>query len=186
MTRCERMEVLISALLDGEAAAAEQRAALDHLLDCPDCRRFYQEASALQARLDLLAPAALPLAAPAHWRRVASARHWLPAAALVAALALGAALGARLGAGPRLALPAGTESFAVALGSDRDALDDREFLALTLRLLRADPRYHRELAAVLAQLAPPAGGREATGGDFELTSEPVAGEESAGGARAIY
>lgn len=186
MTRCEQMEVLISALLDGEAGAAEQREALDHLLECPACRRFYQEASALQGRLDLLPPDALPLAAPTRLRRFAGARHWLQAAALVAALALGLALGTRIGDPPSLALPAEGRSFAVALGSDRDALDDREFLALTLRLLRADPRYHRELAAILAQLTPPAGGSEATSGDFELASEPIPGEESAEGPRAVY
>jgi len=186
MTRCDKMEVLISALLDGEAAPAEQREALDHLLACADCRRFYQEASALQRRLDLLPPEALPLATPARWRRFASGRPWLQAAALVAALALGLALGTRLGDAPPLALPAEGKSFAVALGSDRDALDDREFLALTLRLLRADPRYHRELAAILAQLAPPTSGSEAASGDFELANEPAGGEEPTGGARAIY
>jgi predicted anti-sigma-YlaC factor YlaD len=188
MKDCERMEVLVSALLDGEVEAGEQREALDHLLACPACRRFYAEASALQARLDLLPPGELPAAAPHRWRLAGGGRAWLQAAALVGMLALGLGLGARWGGRAQVLpeLPREGESIRLALGSDAGAMDDREFVALTLRLLRAEPRYHRELAAILARLAPALDAGEAGRGDLELTGEQGGGDLSEPGPRVIY
>ena len=188
MRDCERMELLISALLDGEAEAGEQREALDHLLACPACRRFYQEASALQGHLDLLPPGALPAAPPRRWQVASGGRAWLQAAALVGMLALGLGLGVRWGGRvqPLPELPGEGESIQLALGSDAGAMDDREFVALTLRLLRADPRYHRELAAILTRLAPPLDAGEAGRGDFELTGEQSGGDLPERGPRVIY
>jgi predicted anti-sigma-YlaC factor YlaD len=187
MKDCQRMEVLVSALLDGEAEAAEQREALDHLLDCPTCRRFYQEASALQARLDLLPPGELPAAAPRR-HYLGEGRTWLQAAALIGMLALGLGLGARWGGGVQTlpALPREGDAIHLALGSDAGAMNDREFVGLALRLLRADPRYHRELSAILARLTPAYDAGEAGRGDLELTGERQGGDLSEPGPRAIY
>jgi predicted anti-sigma-YlaC factor YlaD len=188
MKDCERMEVLVSALLDGEVGPAEQREALDHLLACPACRRFYAEASALQAQLDLLPPGALPAAPPRRRHPLGDGRAWLQAAALVGVLGLGLGLGARWGSGIQTlpALPREGEAIHLALGSDAGAMDDREFVGLTLRLLRADPRYHRELAAILTRLSPAYDAGEAGRGDLELTGERQGGDLPEPGPRAIY
>ena len=188
MKDCERMELLVSALLDGEGEPGEQREALDHLIDCADCRRFYQEASALQGRLDLLPPGAWPAAPRRAWPRLGGGRTWLQAAALGAMLALGLALGAHLG--PRAAglpaLPAEGETIDLALASDGGAMDDREFVGLTLRLLRADRRYHRELAAILDRVAPARAAGEASAGEIALATEQSPGDVPERAARVIY
>ncbi len=187
MKDCERMEALVSALLDGEGEPGEQREALDHLIACAECRRFYQEASSLQGRLDLLPPGAWPAAPRRTWPRLGG-RTWLQAAALVAMLALGLALGARLG--PRApglpALPAEGETIELALASDGGAMDDREFVALTLRLLRADRRYHRELAAILYRVAPALAAGEASAGEIAVATEQSPGDAPERAARVIY
>jgi hypothetical protein len=59
-------------------------------------------------------------------------------------------------------------------------------MAITLRLLRADPRYSRELAAILARVMPAPLPGEASAGDFELTGEETGGERPAAESRVIY
>ena len=196
MNCCEPMELSISAFLDGEADLHEQAELVDHLLDCADCRRFYAQARGFQQRLDALAP--VPVPAPARWgirhlrpQLTGAARGWLQAAAALLILALGLALGGRMadprGLEPRL--PSADEAIEVQLASDSGALNDREFLGLTLRLLRGDRRYHRQMLEILKLVEPSLDTREAGVGEYKLALERGGADDEDGpenAARAVY
>ncbi|MBP1736646.1 MAG: hypothetical protein H6Q60_527 [Oscillospiraceae bacterium] len=47
MNRCEQMQEYISAALDGALTGEEQQQLDDHLAECPDCARLYQELAAM-------------------------------------------------------------------------------------------------------------------------------------------
>ncbi len=211
MTHCELHELQISALLDGEADLHEQKAALDHMLSCADCRRFYEEARGLQELVDDLPLAASPERTAADSpRRVraipAGLPLWAQAAAILLVLALGLAIG--FGAGGRslpaqspeeFALPSGEQTIDVRLASEAGSMSDAHFTTLALDLLRADTRYQRKMFEILRILEP--GEQMPTEGGFdramemedaELRAQRSPGEEetvngpAASGRRSIY
>ncbi len=57
-TACEHHQVQLSALLDDQIEPRDMRAALDHVLDCPECARFYREARGLQLIVERIEPVA--------------------------------------------------------------------------------------------------------------------------------
>lgn len=178
MKSCELHELQISALLDGEADLHEQVAVTEHLLECDDCRRFFQDAREFQGQLDdLPLDAALDRGAPAaprHFRRN-GLPGWAQAAAMLTLLALGIALGVGIRSEElppeRVAMPSGEETIDVRLASDSGSMNDAEFLGLALDLLRADGRYQRKMYEILdlLEMDDP---RQAEGGiDFALDRE---------------
>lgn len=103
-TACEHHQVQLSALLDDQIEPRDMRAALDHVLDCPECARFYREARGLQLIVERIEPVAAagsagePGVAPATSRdRARSAlAGWLrptPAWGWAAAVLVAAAVG---------------------------------------------------------------------------------------------
>jgi hypothetical protein len=168
MKRCEYFEMLISALMDGEVDQQELIAALDHMVGCPSCQDFYRGARELQDIVDQL-PVPAAQAAPGKARpwwaalvRWPAIPQWAYGAAAV--LVLTAALwtgGVLRGDGEQPpAIPA-DQPLTVILGESPDQMDDNRFLALTVELLQADPRYHIKLYEILGQLQDsPLGGDE--------------------------
>ena len=158
---CEHHQMQLSALLDDELEPRAMRATLDHLLDCPECARFYLEARGLQEIAERLAPqAVLPAASDAvrttraAWLRPAPAWGW--AAAVVVAVAAGV-LSADHWSSPRVheEIPnAAAEAPLVIDVDDRtEPMNEARFVELTVELLRADQRYQQEMSTVLRQVA---------------------------------
>ncbi len=211
MTRCEQHELQISALLDGEADLHEQKAVLDHLLGCADCRRFYEESGSFQ---DLVGELPLEADGPVASRPAPKSRRrfqghlpsWAQAAALLLVLALGIVLG--LGAGAltgavessgELVMPSAEHPIELQLASEVGSMSDARFMSLTLDLLRADTRYQRKMFEILRILGPD--DPQSTEGGFdraidregaELSAQRILSETDSvsgpadGGRRSIY
>lgn len=188
MNRCEHMELSISALLDGEADLHEQGEVVDHLLACPDCREFWRQARDFQGRLDAELPVE-GLPAPGARRprlrllpAAGGARRWLQVAAVVAPLAVGLGVGhwmAGRGAGAAdPGLPPRGSAIELQLASDRGALDDRDFVEMVLRLLRADRRYHQQMLEILRHVEPALGEGAPASGEFNPAVERGEGGET--------
>ncbi|MCD8342829.1 MAG: zf-HC2 domain-containing protein [Oscillospiraceae bacterium] len=58
MAECEKYMEIISAMLDGEAAADETREAMEHIAACPECRAFYEDMLALSGEMPAAEPPA--------------------------------------------------------------------------------------------------------------------------------
>ncbi len=58
MAVCEYYMDILSAMLDGEAAADETREAMEHIAACPECRAFYEDMLALSAEMPAAEPPA--------------------------------------------------------------------------------------------------------------------------------
>ncbi len=58
MAECEKYMEIISAMLDGEAAADETREAMEHIAACPECKAFYEDMLALSAEMPAAEPPA--------------------------------------------------------------------------------------------------------------------------------
>jgi hypothetical protein len=186
MTHCELQELQISALLDGEADLHEQKAVLDHMLDCADCRLFYEEARGFQELVDGLPLAPSPTAAPgSRLRRFASdLPAWARAAAILLVLALGIVIGLGAGGGVspgespgEFAIPSGEQTIDLRLASEAGSMSDARFTSLTLDLLRADTRYQRKMFEILRILAPE--GQVSTEGGFDRAMELEGAEQRA-------
>ena len=131
MNRCTHYEMILSAVMDGEASRAEVLQLLDHLPDCARCRLFLDACRDLQAAAAGATRTEHGAIAPAHHRR-------FPVALALAAsvvLALGFALG-RIGRAPAWARDSGSavETVGVPMTEDR-------FVACARALLQADPRF---------------------------------------------
>ena len=176
MKQCDHFEMLISALIDGELDERERIAALDHLLTCASCREFYRAARELQELVFAqpvasaeasFAPAATPKT-PRRWLPfpcLAAIPRWAYGAAAVLAVATllwtGGVLHQDVETHP--AIPT-EEPLTITLGENPDQMDDARFLALTVELLTADPRYHAKMHQILGQLQDsPLGGEETAG-----------------------
>lgn len=168
MSRCEFMEPAVSALADGELAAVEVAAAVDHLAACAGCRELYRRIRALDEAVAVWSgPAAGEPAPPQLWRRIAedaapprrpAGARWSTWALRVAALALMACGVWWAAPPPGPSLLAGGDSVEVVLGSDPGSMTDRRFLEMTTELLRADRRYHRLMWKVMQAVAEDAEG----------------------------
>jgi hypothetical protein len=176
MSGCELHEVNISALLDGELEPQALLPLLDHLGSCPRCRAFYEDArelgrlaAALPVSETAPAPHAPAAAAPppareragtvapaarGAWRRLFQPPVWAWGAAALLLLAIGFAGGHLAHGLPELSAPPSDAPVEITLGEDRGVMDQERFVALTIELLRADPRYHREMLQVLQQVQP--------------------------------
>lgn len=173
MSDCESYEMSISALADGELAAGGLLPVLDHLAECPSCQAFYRDVRSLAAAIPAGGPQRLPAPAPGEapeevWQRIEAAaapalsraegvRPW--ALRLAAAVLLIAGLWGAFAA-VRPALRAPDEPIEIALGEDRGRMTEQRFLDLTVELLSADPRYHREMLQVLTAIIARSGRRE--------------------------
>jgi len=164
MKSCEEHEIVLSSLLDGEAAPEAAAAAVEHALTCGDCAAFYRAARRLaepaRALADddadlagrraealwieirrLAAPAARP---PARW-----ARGLRAAALIVAGLGGGYLLAAAGSAGAPDPAAAGGAATVPAAARRGAAMDERRFVALADELMRAEPRYQRAMLEIL-------------------------------------
>jgi anti-sigma factor RsiW len=154
MTPCDDHEAELSALLDGELDRHALLPTLDHLVDCPSCRRFYRQARALEGTLAEVRTGAGGSAPPEVWHRIRTRTQppwwrqplaWAAAAAIaLAAVALWRTLPGRTTA------PAALEE--IRLGQESGSMTDERFVALTVEILRSDWRYRDTLAQVLAEV----------------------------------
>ena len=139
--QCPDHQLAVSCLIDGELANAEVAPTLDHLLQCRACRGFYEQARALESRLSGLGDEVT-----ADGRR--RLPGWIWSGAVAAAIgALGFGLVGDRAAWPT---PSGSSERVIDATARRD-MSDARFVDLTVELLQADPRYHREMMDVLLQ-----------------------------------
>jgi predicted anti-sigma-YlaC factor YlaD len=159
MSRCEHREVEVSAFLDGELGRASSLGVVDHLLECPSCREFFHQARSLETPVtgvlgdggesEMLA-ALWPEVEGAGARSAASGRRRLLRWSLAAAAVVVVGIGLALGFG-RTALLGHNEGdiVRVRLTSNPGQLNEERFVTMTTQLLQADPRYRREMLAIL-------------------------------------
>jgi anti-sigma factor RsiW len=165
MNACERHQIEISALLDGESTPAAAIRVLDHLTGCPACRSFYGEVRSFHDLVSDLRDAGDAGTAPHRRsrprRRTAAMPRWTWGLAAVLALAVGWWGVARFGPA---ADPAGVGAAPVTieLGGDAGRMDDARFVEMTRELLQADRRYHRMMLGLLTALDGDGGGAEGT------------------------
>lgn len=172
MNACERHQMEISALLDGESTPAAAIRVLDHLTACPSCRSFYGEVRGFHDLVSDLrdawdagdagdagnaGAARRPRSRLLRW--TAAAPRWTWGLAAVLALAVGWWGVARFGppVGPA---GAGTAPVTIELGGDAGRMDDARFVEMTRELLQADRRYHRMMLGLLTALDGDGGGAE--------------------------
>jgi hypothetical protein len=172
MSRCEIIEINISALLDGEADLHEQVEVIEHILTCSSCRQFFDESRELQDLVDLL-PAEGKAAvlesniskeSDEHPERGAFRQSprgsrqlpvWMQVAAVLLLLMTSFWFGHNStdylanNSGPA---PAIERSVDVQLASNPGGMDESEFIALTLELLQADSRYQRKMYEILGAI----------------------------------
>jgi len=139
---CEDHQIVLSSLLDGEAGPDETRDALDHLLGCPQCRGFYEQARALDRELTATS---IPGQPHPDRRRSRPGWAWPVAAAAVLLLAVG------LWPGRAVQTPPADPAARVIDATGHTEMSDTRFVELTVELLQADPRYHLEMMDVLQQ-----------------------------------
>jgi len=139
MKACEIAQIELSALLDGEVDAHSLTAALDHAMDCPDCRLDYRAFRSLGRDLERL-----ERQMPA---RRALATSYLRSFALAACAVLGLCWAWSTGAPAVASAPA--RSVEIQLGSRPELMDDARFVAIAVEILQADPRYARSMKHLL-------------------------------------
>lgn len=137
-------EFLASLALDDEIDHVEMLDLLDTMADDPDVRAFWRAARRTEARLDAVR------SRPAPRRTFVRGRGRSVAAVSAIAAAVVLVVGLMTGI-PRAPQPStGTaEAVQVRLGEAPESMDDARFVELTLALLRADHRYHAEMAEIL-------------------------------------
>lgn len=156
MSACERHEIELSALLDGESSPQAAIQAADHLAECAACRKFYRRLRAFQAQVDELPAGALRRGQqPQSVRRrsrldAVPARGWPLAAILILALGLIAySAGGHRDAPPLAALD---QPLIIQLEQNKGQMSDLRFVEVTTELLQADRRYHRMMFEILQRL----------------------------------
>ena len=154
-------ELLASLALDDEIDRDELLALLDAMADDPTARDFWRRARRVEGQIDRLRDEMTPRR-ESWWRQRAIA---VTAAAAVVLVALGLGLGlpraphdgqptGTLGTAARTtdtttAATAATDPVQLRLGEAPDSMDDTRFVQLAVELLRADHRYHDEMAQLL-------------------------------------
>jgi predicted anti-sigma-YlaC factor YlaD len=159
MNGCERIEMEVSALLDGAAEAGAELAVLDHVAECSSCREFYLQARALDALAAVAPSAGEPVSAPSFdriertagltatlpWRQRPGVRWALRIAAAVVVTAGLASVGVvRLPAALRI-----HDGMKVVVGEDRGQMSDAQFVDLAVTVLRSDSKYRTKMLDLL-------------------------------------
>lgn len=192
MNGCDKYQLAISALLDGELEPGALPGLIRHLALCPTCRSFYERAQALQVKVDQLAPILDPAPDPRRAKRVRPgwrtilARSlalprwaWVPLAVALLAIGYG---GGRVGLRPAMdTAPSPDRPVRVQLGEDPQAMTTERFLSFAVDLLQASPRYRRTMFEILERIDPPRRNDEPLpGGDLpdigEVTEPLLAGD----------
>ncbi len=158
----EECEANLSALIDGELELNQILPTLDHLVENPQCRKFYREARELQSRLGAGAfideDTELETST---WNKIEnriepskSARIynfvsrnspiWAAAAAIILVVGLWSGGFLKL-----VGLQPKSDGVTIQLEENQGAMDEERFVELTSELLRADRRYHRKMLDVM-------------------------------------
>lgn len=155
---CENYETLVSTWMDEGLEHVDQRRLFDHFVRCPECRRFYAEARALEGLVAMTGRGATAEEPPPElWDGIRSrtarpeskAQNW-PGWGWRAAAAL--LLGAALAFAPwptTRPVDRSDRRMNVVLEEDRGDMTERRFLELATEILRADRRYHFAMQEVM-------------------------------------
>jgi predicted anti-sigma-YlaC factor YlaD len=163
MNGCERHEVTLSALIDGELEPVLLLPALDHLVECESCRAFFRDSRRLGDRvLETGLPRHMEEAPEPVWRQIQADRAartarpsvrtlwtgWVGRAAAVLLVGVAVwilATAPRQQGGP---VPGGLAEMVV-LEKDRGRMSNERFIELTTELLQADRSYHIKMLEVI-------------------------------------
>ncbi|MFH1843127.1 MAG: zf-HC2 domain-containing protein [bacterium] len=186
MSACEQYEIEFSALLDGESSTAQVVELLDHLVQCPACREFYQELRSFQDLVDDLPDLAeLPAQLSLQQRlqtRAGIVPRWARGLAAVFLFMVGVVgiTTVSITEEPDLAnspIPA-----TITLEENRGQMNDDRFLEIVTELLQAGRQYHDEMAEILKQIQRPTSADEIVdryaiapdeGSNYENRSETI-------------
>lgn len=157
MTSCEKIQEMISAMLDGELSVEERSAVEEHIALCPECAAMYADFSALSICLkeeltsvpaDLHSNIMNAVKAQPKKAKIIPLRAYLSAAACLV-LVVGAVFSLRLGGADKAAMPAAPAALAEAEVAYGLATVDN------VRELPAAPAAPAEPAAPADPAAPP-------------------------------
>ncbi len=166
MSVCEKHQMELSALMDGEADQEALVEALDHLMTCPDCAEFYCEARGLQEMAAVLSaeprPAAAPKRGAAIWRR-GFWPVWAGAAAMVL-ITVGLWAGRMHSRQVYEPPPTDEPLIGLKLGEAEGEMNEERFTEMTVELLRAGERYQQKMYEVLDQVG---------GGRYDPRNQPM-------------
>ena len=162
MNGCERYQINMSALMDGELSSEELADTIRHLAACDACMKEFDSFQVLQKRVnhEVKAPTVPARLWKAIWREgdaktEAISRRYNPA--VMRALRLAAVIILCFGLGYTLSKPVfhlqphdpGTP---IVLASSPGSMSEDRFLEITRELLSADPAYHRKMYLILTAL----------------------------------
>jgi hypothetical protein len=163
MSQCERFEVQISSLIDGELSQGEMRPLMDHIIQCPLCQSFHQEAETLQKLTDDLMLATeleispVALTEEPQPRRFSlslfpAAQQWAWGAAAAVILAIGLTAAQVIPDPTGLFRPNVAAAQVITLEAEAGSMDNARFVELSTELLQADKQYHRMMFDLLDQI----------------------------------
>lgn len=161
MKNCEEYQMDISAMLDGELHGEELANTVKHLAGCKSCMAVFGQFVDLQEKVQSqIAPPQVPENA---WQEVhektsrgrkrakliplQSRFSKIIGIAAAVAIAFLAGYSSRQGA-----LPIAKQNEPILLASDRQGMNDEQFLSLARELLTADPEYYRKMYYILHTL----------------------------------
>lgn len=174
MRNCAHYERNLSTWLDEGLGKEQQIDALDHVVRCELCRRFYADARTLDG---LIATVRTPRHAstppPEMWKRIEqSARHadpvkvaiasaWFPGWRAAAAVVLAVGLGVVFMSKSEVVTPT-SQSTEIQLSENAGQMSEARFMELATEVLRAEPRFHWAMYDALDQVLRETGTREAS------------------------
>jgi hypothetical protein len=162
MTECEKHEVELSALIDGESDLATAIQILDHLARCPSCQAYYKRLRSLQELIDQMQTVTDAPVIQLPSRRGIQPRlraiplrgipRWAHALAAVLVLAIGIWSVAQIRS-DSVPAPSNAEGLVtIRLEENKGQMSDGRFLEVATELLQADRQYHRLMFQLLEMI----------------------------------
>jgi hypothetical protein len=173
LSEAERLEIDLSALVDGELEPQRLLSLIDRLVDEPAARRFYRRVRALDGLVEAVEPLPRAEAPNEVWQRIAAATGQTPgalpfrarrgprlapkilaplvaAAAVVIAISLGVWTNRERAPGaPAVEEGAAAVESDITIGAREGQMTDERFLALATEILEADQHYRREMVEII-------------------------------------
>lgn len=161
MSECERIEIELSAIADGEGDPAAWSEVLDHVVSCSSCREFHRQVRGLDALAGAAARAGAVEPPAEVWEKVEQelrqpvVRPFVsrPAVRWAVRAAAAVLVTAGLWSVGVVRVPAALvvrDGMEVTVGSDSGRMTDAEFVEVAVSVLQADRRYRDKMLEILS------------------------------------